>query len=221
MTTRLSQTIKLLHKTQTVDLLTAGIGDARATTLANGLRENTTVTSINLYMNTVGAEGALALADALKVNTLLRVIDRRYNMIGFKGASALVDALKVNTTITQLFLDFNGINVNVVMASVDELIARNRRLRRLFLVDARQMLLSVLCADECGAVWSYLLDNDDAVYLAQPSNCFGDFESVRAEFAIVVEKRRRRAAAALLEKTADGNVDASGSPVVKRRRTNR
>jgi Ran GTPase-activating protein (RanGAP) involved in mRNA processing and transport len=38
-------------------------------TLANALKENTTVTEINLSHNQIRDEGASALADALKVNT--------------------------------------------------------------------------------------------------------------------------------------------------------
>jgi hypothetical protein len=57
------------------------------------------------------------------------------------------------------------------------------------------MLLSVLCADEFGVVWPYLLDGDDAdyLYVTQSSNRFGNVVSWRAEFAVVVEERRRRA----------------------------
>jgi hypothetical protein len=120
-------------------------------------------------------------------------------------------------------LDFGGNGANAVAAatSAAALIARNQRLRRLFLFDARQMLLSVLCADECGVVWPYVFDKEDADYVAQPSNSFGDFESVRAEFAVVVEeRRRRRASAVMLEESADDNVDADSPVNVKRRCTN-
>jgi hypothetical protein len=58
------------------------------------------------------------------------------------------------------------------------------------------MLLSLMCADECGVVWPYLLDGDDVNYIAQESNRFGDVEALRSEFAAVVEERRRRAASA-------------------------
>jgi len=66
------------------------------------------------------------------------------------------------------------------------------------------MLLSLICADECGVVWPYLLDGADvaALIAAMP----GNLDSLRAEFAVVIEERRRRAAAAALVLAAD--VDA-------------
>jgi hypothetical protein len=42
--------------------------------LADALKVNTSMTTINLQKNEVGDEGALALADALKVNTSLKTI---------------------------------------------------------------------------------------------------------------------------------------------------
>jgi hypothetical protein len=74
-------------------------------------------------------------------------------------------------------------------ARVDELVARNDRLRQLFFFDARKMLLSVLCTDECGVVWPYLLGGDDT----NVGVAIDDVEALRAEFAAVVEERRRRA----------------------------
>jgi hypothetical protein len=76
---------------------------------------------------------------------------------------------------------------------VDTLIARNKRLRRLFLFDAQQMMLSLMCADWCGVVWPYLLDGDaytDGITIRED-----DVATVRAEFAAVDEERRRRGAA--------------------------
>jgi hypothetical protein len=100
-----------------------------------------------------------------------------------------------------------NMNIHYHRVRFDSLIARNGRLRRLFLFDARQMLLSRAamngCADECGVVWPYALVGDDLVDVnvtAAPDNV----ETIRAEFAAVVEERHRRAA-----------------PAVKRRRTNR
>jgi hypothetical protein len=71
--------------------------------------------------------------------------------------------------------------------SLDQ-VAREKRLRHLFLFDARKMLLSLMCADECGVVWPYLLDGDDMDVGAAPD----DVETLRAEFADVVKERRRR-----------------------------
>jgi hypothetical protein len=94
------------------------------------------------------------------VNTSLNNIDLSWNGIGAEGASAFVDALKVNTSLTNLNLDNNRIDASD-RAPVVDLIARNIRLRRLFIFDARKMLRSLMCSDECGVVWPYLLKYDD------------------------------------------------------------
>jgi hypothetical protein len=119
----------------------------------------------------------------------------------------------VNTSVTAINFYNNGIG-NENASTVDALIARNKRLRRMFLFYARQMLLSLTCADECGVVWPYVLDGDDLNTIkVAPAN----IETLRAEFAAVVEERRRRAAAA--ERLVAAEVDDSRD--VKRRRTKR
>jgi hypothetical protein len=90
--------------------------------------------------------------------------------------------------VTKVDLRANNIDASG-LANVNKLIARNERLRQLFLFDARKMLLSVLCADECGALWLYLLEGDDLCVIARPP---ANLDSLRAEFAAVVEDRRRR-----------------------------
>jgi hypothetical protein len=77
------------------------------------------------------------------------------------------------------------------------------------------MMLSVMCADWCGVVWPYLLESGDTDGVVAPEN----LDSLRAEFAAVVEERRRRAATAVLLDSPD--VDESSRPAVKRRRTDR
>jgi hypothetical protein len=121
---------------------------------------NQTVTTICLAINAIGAEGAVVLADALKVNSSLTKSSLCINDIGDEGASALANALKVNTSVTSIELSYNGIDATSC-ARVNTLTARNRRLRRLFLFDLRQILLSVMCADERGVVWPYLLERGD------------------------------------------------------------
>jgi hypothetical protein len=93
--------------------------------------------------------------------------------------------------VTQIDLRDNGIDIDNSIDSVNNLLARNKRLRHLFFFDARQMMLSVMCNDWCGVVWPYLLDGDDLDVIKAPA---GNIERLRAEFAVVVEERRRRAA---------------------------
>jgi hypothetical protein len=50
------------------------------------------------------------------------------------------------------------------------------------------MLLSLMCADECGVVWPYLLESGDTDGKVVPENV----ELIRAELTGVVAERRRR-----------------------------
>jgi hypothetical protein len=164
---------------------------------------------MHLHCNGIGAEGALALAGALKINTSLTKLLLMDNGIGNDGASALADALKVNTSVTDLnlnntpgaYLYSSGNEIDKSKLDiVNKLLARNKRLRCMFLFDARRMLLSLMCADECGVVWPYLLEKGDKYGVAAPDN----IESIRAEYSEVVAERCRRLSPAV--------------PVVKRRR---
>jgi hypothetical protein len=150
------------------------------------------VSNIDLISNEIDDEGATALADTLKVNTTVTNINLDWNKIGVKGGPALVDALKVNTSVTDIDIEGNVIGSENAFA-LKEIHARNKRFRRLFLFDARKMLLSLMCTDECGVVWPYLLEGGDKDGCVVPDN----IESVRAEFATVVEERRRRAVMSL------------------------
>jgi hypothetical protein len=107
MSTRLSETIASLHETSSVELSNANIDAEGAAVLANALKVNTSVTTINLWNNAIGAEGAAALADALKVNMLVTTIKLGWNEIHAQGASTLADALKANTAVT----DINSVTI--------------------------------------------------------------------------------------------------------------
>jgi hypothetical protein len=93
----------------------------------------------------------------------------------------------VNTSLTDIDLSDNAIDESN-RASVEALVARNKRFRSLFLFDARRMLLSLMCADECGVVWPYLLGRGktDGKIAADAA------ETIRAEFLedVVAERRR-------------------------------
>merc|ERR1712096_569572 len=73
-----------------------GIGWQGAVALAEALKTNTTVQTIDLGSNRIGPEGAVALAEALKTNTTVQKIDLGSNSIGPEGAVALAEALKTN-----------------------------------------------------------------------------------------------------------------------------
>jgi Ran GTPase-activating protein (RanGAP) involved in mRNA processing and transport len=167
-TSAIADDLKVNSSVTSINLSSNGIGAKGAVVLADALKVNSTVTTMNLSSNSIGGEGASALADALKVNSTLTSTDLGSNGIGFEGASAFVDTLKVNPTVLSICLDGNGIEGKQVFAIVLNLLDRNKHFRRLFLFDARQMLKTVLCADECGVVWSYLLDRNDTDGIKAP-----------------------------------------------------
>jgi hypothetical protein len=211
----LANVLKVNTFVTNISLKSNGIGIKGALALADSLKLNTSVTNINLTNNVIDDEGASTLADALKVNTSVTSINLDYNALGDEGASALADALKVNTSV--ISIDLRGIRSDKSHHTlVDELIACNKRLRHLFIFDARKMLLSLMCADECGVAWPYLLDGDDLSVIVAPD----EVASLRAEFAVVVEERRRRAAVVVQRQVA-ADVDGAAEPAVQRRRTKR
>lgn len=77
--------------------------------LAEALKNNTTLTTLDLTDNHIGAKGATALADMLKNNKTLTVLNLAYNKIGDEGdeglQTLLVDALEDNTTILEIDLE--------------------------------------------------------------------------------------------------------------------
>jgi hypothetical protein len=121
----------------------------------------------------------------------------------------------INTSVTNInFCDCEISDLD----NINTLLTRNERFRRMFVLDARKMLLSVLCSDECGVVWPYLhdlLDGRDARtvrYLASR-----EVETVRAEFAAFVEERRRRCSTAVVVEPLVAADDDDGRAVKRRR----
>lgn len=56
----------------------------------------------------IGAEGAASLAESLKVNSTLTTLNLFNNGIGDMGAADVAEALLVNTALTALHLGKNG-----------------------------------------------------------------------------------------------------------------
>jgi hypothetical protein len=177
----LADALKVNSSVTEINLSSNRFGVKGAAALADALTVTTSVTEIDLRYNTIGDEGASALADALEVNMSLTKIDLSYNGIGNEGAVVLIDALQVNTSLTCIDLDNNAIGESN-RASFNALISRNKRLRSLFLFDARHMLLSLMCADECGVVWPYLLKSGDTDGVFVPDNV----DTIRAELLVLL-----------------------------------
>ena len=72
-----------------------GIGDDGAKAIAEALKVNPVLTSLDLYGNfSIGDDGARAIAEALKVNPVLTKLDLQYNNLGDAGKQAVREAVK-------------------------------------------------------------------------------------------------------------------------------
>ncbi|WP_425363971.1 hypothetical protein [Candidatus Tisiphia endosymbiont of Hybos culiciformis] len=85
------------------------IGDAGAKDLAKPLKDNKSITTLDLSNNQIGAAEAKDLAEALKINQSITTLNLGGNQIGAAGAKDLAEALKVNKSITNLSLNSNQI----------------------------------------------------------------------------------------------------------------
>ncbi|KAL0244701.1 hypothetical protein GEMRC1_008783 [Eukaryota sp. GEM-RC1] len=117
----LAEALKVNDTVTTVNLWHNSIGAEGARVLADMLKVNNSVSSIHLGGTSIGDEGVKALVEALKVNTVVTSIDLWDNSIGDEGACSIADALKINTTVTSVDLKFNSIGDDGAKALADVL----------------------------------------------------------------------------------------------------
>ena len=86
--------------------LIGGLGPDSARALADGLRANSSVTSLSLVGTPIGEEGASALSTALATDAMLTTLSLPYCGIGPAGGVALAGALRTNTALR--YLDLTG-----------------------------------------------------------------------------------------------------------------
>jgi Ran GTPase-activating protein (RanGAP) involved in mRNA processing and transport len=67
-----------------------------ALAIAEALKLNSSLTTLDLGYNEIGIEGAFAIAEGLKVNSSLSTLHLHGNDVGKEGASAIAEALKVH-----------------------------------------------------------------------------------------------------------------------------
>ncbi|XP_015748252.1 PREDICTED: nucleotide-binding oligomerization domain-containing protein 2-like isoform X3 [Acropora digitifera] len=80
-----------------------------AKSLAEALRFNTSLSFLKLSSNNIGDWGTNSLAQALKVNTGLSSLTLHNEYIGAEAANSLAQALRVNTSLSSLKLDYADI----------------------------------------------------------------------------------------------------------------
>jgi len=104
-----------------------------AKTLAEALKENQSVTSLDLEGSKIKADGAKALAEALKKSKSLTSLNLWDNQIGADGAKALRVALEENQSLTSLVLTGNKIGANGAK-ELAEALKKNKSLTSLSLL---------------------------------------------------------------------------------------
>jgi len=106
-----------------LDLRGNNIQAKGATFLANGVKLNRSLRSLNLKWNAIGKDpsGVSALCDALKSNLTVGHVDLRNNRINNVGAKHIGQMLTCNTTITHLDLSWNDLGVDGGIAFLDGL----------------------------------------------------------------------------------------------------
>ena len=85
------------------------IGASGASSLAQALRSNRSLTYLDLSFNEVGKAGAAALGEALQSNCTLSHLFLCSNAIGDSGTAPLGEGLQSNCSLSRLYLTENGI----------------------------------------------------------------------------------------------------------------
>jgi Ran GTPase-activating protein (RanGAP) involved in mRNA processing and transport len=78
--------------------------------LAEALKVNTALTTLDLSGCSIGSNGVMAIAKALKVNTSLTTLRLIWNVVGADGAEAMLEALTVNNVLTTLDLTYCSVD---------------------------------------------------------------------------------------------------------------
>ncbi len=89
--------------------------------LASALKENHSLTELNLSFNNIGVEVIKLLAEALKENNSLTQLDLAINQIGAEGIKLIIEALKENNSLTHLDLSLNLIRAEGIKLIIEAL----------------------------------------------------------------------------------------------------
>ncbi|CAF4243551.1 unnamed protein product, partial [Adineta steineri] len=101
-----------------------------ASIIAAGLKDNTTLETLNLEKNSIGDKGVKSLSNVLLTkNSSLQRLDINENNITNIGAQYLADLLKITTNLTWLGLHTNDIGDQGIELLVNTLAYHNRHLQ--------------------------------------------------------------------------------------------
>mmetsp|Transcript_82643 Transcript_82643/g.145818 ORF Transcript_82643/g.145818 Transcript_82643/m.145818 type:complete len:426 (+) Transcript_82643:79-1356(+) len=114
------------RESPTLSLAYASLSDEGIVEVSKFIRDNPFVKYLDLRGNNIQAKGAMALANGVKINRSLRSLNLKWNAIGQdpSGVSALCDTLKSNLTIGHVDFRNNRIN-NVGAKYIGEMLTAN------------------------------------------------------------------------------------------------
>ncbi|PFX18326.1 Nucleotide-binding oligomerization domain-containing protein 2 [Stylophora pistillata] len=128
----LANVLKENRTVTNLNLSRNNIGDDGATGLAEALKSNVSLKELNLSRNKIGGVGAASLGEALNGETSLEVLDLRENKIGEAGFEALAEGLKSNSCLTKLSL-FNNSAGDTGVTALAKGLKSNSSLKELYL----------------------------------------------------------------------------------------
>eukprot|EP00808_Paulinella_micropora_P020740 g14005.t1 len=126
----LAEFLKDNHTLTSLDLYDNAIGDGGAKAIGDGLKVNASVTYVSLNRNQIGDAGAVAISKSVEVNQTLRELKLRNNRIGDDGAHAVGEALKDHPSVTSVDLRDNDLSVASGLALV-AVVKQNPRIQEL------------------------------------------------------------------------------------------
>lgn len=120
------------REASTLSLAYASISDDGCAEVSKFIRDNPFVKYLDLRGNNIQAKGALALANGIKLNRSLRSLNLKWNAIGRDptGVSGLCDVLKSNLTIGHIDLRNNRVN-NVGAKHIGQMLTANTTITHL------------------------------------------------------------------------------------------
>lgn len=120
------------RESPTLSLAYASISDEGVMEVSKFIRDNPFVKYLDLRGNNIQAKGIMALANGVKINRSLRSLNLKWNAIGKdpSGVGALCDVLKSNLTIGHVDLRNNRIN-NVGARYIGEMLTANSTITHL------------------------------------------------------------------------------------------
>lgn len=113
------------------------------------VRENTTLTDLNIRAIALGPEAAAIVAPALLSNTALQSLQVEQNILGATGTAVFARAVSLNTTLKSLFIGFNA-SGEAGAEAIRDMLKQNRSLTHLSLrssgiriADIRKLLVGL------------------------------------------------------------------------------